>query len=192
VIDQTAMDTQPAAGRRFGVGSVLVLLGVFGLVALLAYGLFRANLSQPQSGPAPVFTLKLYPGYDGGYGESIDLQALRGKIVIVNFWASWCVPCRDEAQLLEDTWRQYKDQGVVLIGVGYNDTEPEALKYMQEFNLTYPNGPDLKGVIARAYHTTGVPETYFLDRSGEIVYVEIGPLTPAKMTKALAPLLNNK
>ena len=146
--------------------------------------------SQPTSGTAPDFTLSLYEGYDGGYGKQLTLSQLRGKVVIVNIWASWCIPCRDEAPLLEQTWRQYKDKGLVMVGVGYNDTEPEARKYMKEFNITYPNGPDLRNVISSEYHNTGVPETFFVDRDGTIVHTEIGPLTPAKMQAVLAPLMN--
>jgi cytochrome c biogenesis protein CcmG/thiol:disulfide interchange protein DsbE len=171
------------------LGSILAVIGLLALLALLGAGLVRTNQSQPTSGGAPDFTLTLYERYDGGYGRSLTLSQLRGKVVIVNFWASWCVPCRDEADLLELTWRQYKDQGLVLVGIGYNDTETEALKYLQEFGITYPNGPDLRNAISPKYHIQGVPETFFVDRDGNIVHTEIGPLSQAKMNQVLGPLM---
>lgn len=178
------------AGRGgLPLGGILAAVGLLALFALLGAGLIRTNQSQPTSGGAPDFTLTLYTGYDSGYGQSLALGQLRGKVVIVNFWASWCVPCRDEADLLERTWRQYKDRGLVLVGVGYNDTEPEALKYLQEFGITYPNGPDLRNVISPKYRIQGVPETFFVDRGGNIVHTEIGPLTDAKLNQVLGPLM---
>lgn len=185
--------TEPRAteGARRGLplGGIVAIVGLVALLALLGAGLIRTNQSQPTSGGAPDFNLTLYQGYDGGYGGSLTLGQLRGKVVIVNFWASWCVPCRDEAKLLEQTWRRYKEQGLVLVGIGYNDTEPEALKYLQEFEITYPNGPDLRNVISPKYHIQGVPETFFVDRDGNIVHTEIGPLTDAKLNQVLGPLM---
>jgi cytochrome c biogenesis protein CcmG/thiol:disulfide interchange protein DsbE len=180
---------EPQARAGLGVGRILAVLGVLALVALLAAGLMRSSQTQPTAGTPPDFTLALFPGYDGGYGEAVTLSDLKGQVVIVNFWASWCIPCRDEAPLLEATWRRYRDQGIVLIGVGYNDTEPEALKYLAEFDITYPNGPDRRGVISQRYRVQGVPETFFVDRAGQIRHVEIGPLTAAKLQAALEPLL---
>ena len=77
-------------------------------------------------------------------GEDIDLRELRGKGVVINFWASWCTPCREEADLLEQTWRREKGNGIVFLGLDYLDQEPAALAYLTEFDITYPNGPDLR------------------------------------------------
>jgi len=132
---------------------------------------------------APPFTLQLF---DGG---TLSLTGLRGRVVVVNFWASWCVPCRQEAPLLEQTWRAYRDKGVVLIGVDYIDTEPAARAFLKEFEITYPNGPDLGTKIAQAYRIRGVPETFFVGKDGRIAYVHIGPLGERILTQRIERLL---
>ena len=122
-------------------------------------------------------------------GETITLSDLRGQVVIINFWASWCPPCRDEAPYLEATWRKYKGRGVVFIGLDYVDTEPKALAYIEEFDITYPNGPDIGEKMARAYHIKGVPETFFVDKTGQLRGVHIGPLSPPTLDNKIDQLL---
>ena len=97
-------------------------------------------------------------------------------MVVINFWASWCVECYKEAELLEQAWKDYKGQGVIFIGVDYLDTEKEALKYMQKYGITYPSGMDIGSKISKDYQLTGVPETFFIDRAGNIRHVKIGPI----------------
>jgi cytochrome c biogenesis protein CcmG/thiol:disulfide interchange protein DsbE len=109
--------------------------------------------------------------------------------VIINFWASWCPPCREEAPYLEQTWRKYKDQGVVFIGVDYVDTEPEALAYIEESDITYFNGPDLRTEISQAYNIQGVPETFYVAKSGELRGLKIGPLQPPELDQMIEELL---
>jgi cytochrome c biogenesis protein CcmG/thiol:disulfide interchange protein DsbE len=95
-----------------------------------------------------------------------------------------------EARDLEETWQDYRDQGVVLIGVDYDDTEPVARAYLEEFGITYPNGLDGRGQITdNRYHITGVPETFVVDRSGEIASVKIGPYQPGELRRILDGLL---
>ena len=106
----------------------------------------------------------------------LALPALRGKVVVLNFWASWCVECEKEADLLEQAWRDYRDQGVWFIGVDYLDIDSEGLAYMERFNITYPNGPDIGSRIYQDYRSTGVPETFFIDKKGMIRHVQIGPI----------------
>lgn len=164
--------------------SKLIIFGfVFGLLALLGWGLVQVNSSQVDAGMAPDFTITSFEG------ETITLSDLRGQVVIINFWASWCPPCREEAPYLEATWRKYQDQGVVFIGVDYVDTEKEALAYIEEFGITYFNGRDLGTRISQDYRMDGVPETYYVAKNGELRGVKIGPLAPPELDEKIEELL---
>jgi cytochrome c biogenesis protein CcmG, thiol:disulfide interchange protein DsbE len=164
-------------------GIVLTFAIVLALLGLLGWGLNKAQKGPVENGPAPDFTLQ---GFDG---RTVTLSELRGQVVVINFWASWCGPCREEAAYLEQTWRKYKDQGVVFLGVDYVDTEKAALAYIKEFDITYINGPDLKTRISDAYNIQGVPETFFIARNGEVRGVHIGPLYPPDLDEKIEELL---
>jgi len=189
--DSTHVEEQVKAGRR-GLVFGLILVGILAVISLFAVQL-RQTTRGPEIGkPAPEFTLPLF---DGG---EISLSDLRGKVVVINFWASWCDPCREEAPVLERMWREYRDRGVVFLGVNYVDVESEARKYMQEFDVTYPNGPDVGQKIARAYRIRGVPETFFVDQQGNIAPIIIGgeprpkkisPITEEELRSVLDRLL---
>ena len=170
-------------GRLTQAAIYVTILAVLGV---LAFGLLSASKTQLQSGPAPDFTLSLF---DGG---ALRLSDLRGKIVVVNIWASWCVPCKDEAPFLERAWRAYRERGVVFVGADYVDTEPAARAFLTQFGVTYPNGPDIGSAIYRAYRGRGVPETYFVDRDGIIARVQIGPLTEPLLTTILNEMLTKQ
>jgi len=153
----------------------LTLTAIVSMVGLLAYGFTvdpRAIPSTLTGKPAPDFSLTLFDG------RTIRLSDFRGRVVILNFWASWCPPCRAEAPLLEQSWQRYKDQGVVFLGVDMQDTEEAARQFIQEFGITYPNGRDPKNRIAIDYGVYGIPETFFIDREGRITYKHIGALEP--------------
>jgi len=180
VIEKQASD--PEEGVR-PLWRVLVTASVVALLALVGWGLARAQAGPKGSGPAPDFTLETFDG------NSLTLSGLRGQVVVINFWASWCPPCREEAAYLEATWRDYIDRGVVFIGVDYADTDREAMAYIDEFDITYPNGPDLGTRISQAYRIQGVPETFFVARDGTLRGVKIGPLAPPELEDRLAPLL---
>jgi cytochrome c biogenesis protein CcmG, thiol:disulfide interchange protein DsbE len=180
---------QVPKGKRRGWregGYVTTLAVILGILALLAYGLAKAQAGPRDRGPAPDFTIN---GFDG---RIVTLSELRGNIVVINFWASWCLPCREEADYLEQTWRKYQDQGVVFIGVGYADTEKEARAYIEEFDITYLNGPDLGTRISKAYNIQGVPETFFVDKNGELQGVHVGPLFPPQLDQKIDDLLNEE
>jgi cytochrome c biogenesis protein CcmG/thiol:disulfide interchange protein DsbE len=151
---------------------VVVFVLVIGLIAFFAIGLKARGEPQPSSGVAPDFILTTFDG------KTIRLADLRGKVVVVNFWASWCVPCREEAVFLEKQWRVYKDRGVVFVGIDYVDSESNARAYLKEFNITYPNAPDLGTEVSQRYRIKGVPETYFIGRDGNIHGNSLGPITP--------------
>ena len=166
--------------------------GVFGLAALvllvfvimLGGGLLRATQSERRaSGPAPDFSFTTFEG------ETISLQQLAGKGVVLNFWASWCDPCREEAALLQSTWLREQENGIVFIGLDDLDQEPAAKAYLAEFGITYPNGPDLQSAAARRYGISGVPETFFIDPQGQITDIVIGPIvSQAKMDEYLTKI----
>jgi len=156
---------------------VLVWVGVIALFAVVALGLRRTQQGTVQVGDkAPDFTLAAFSGYEYNGASQMTLSDLKGKIVVINFWASWCKPCEQEAADLEQAWRIYQPDGdVVFLGVDYVDTEPEALGYLEKFNITFPNGADLGTRISQAFRIKGVPETYFIDRDGVIQYIQVGP-----------------
>lgn len=167
--------------RKSGLIVTFAILLAF--LALMAWGLRKAQAGPRESGMAPDFTLTDFNG------SVITLSDLRGQVVIVNFWASWCPPCREEAAYLEETWRKYKDKNVVFIGVDWVDTEKEALAYIKEFDLTYFNGPDIGTRIATAYNIQGVPETFYIAKNGELRGVHIGPLKFPELDNKIEELL---
>ena len=161
-----------------GVGILLVILGI---------GLSRSQQGQVAIGElAPDFELVAFSG------DSYRLSDYRGSVVLINFWASWCESCKPEAKDLEEAYQFYSPRGDVLfLGVDYVDTEPEALGYLEEFGITYPNGPDLKTKISQSYRILGVPETYIIDQEGLISYVQIGPFQSLEEIKSfIDPLLD--
>ncbi len=171
------------AGVRKKIGIIIAFAFILALLALLAWGLRKVQAGPRDSGMAPDFTIT---GFDG---RTVTLSELRGQVVIVNFWASWCPPCREEAAYLEATWRRYEGQGVVFIGVDWVDTEKEALAYIDEFDITYLNGPDIGTRAAQAYNIQGVPETFFVAKNGELRGVHIGPLASPQLDEKIEELL---
>ncbi len=187
-VEQTTETAAPKRGIRVAWWvQAIVYTTVAGLLVLVALQMRRNG--PLAAGPvgvgqrAPDFTLTTFDG------QEMRLSELRGQVVVVNFWASWCVPCEDEAADLEATWQRYRDQGVILVGVDYVDTEAEALAFLDRFGITYYNGPDLGTRISQAYRVSGVPETYVVDKDGTLAYVEIGPTTEQKLQAVLDPLV---
>jgi cytochrome c biogenesis protein CcmG, thiol:disulfide interchange protein DsbE len=152
----------------------IVTLGiVVFFVALLAHGFTRdaRYIQSPLIGrQAADFTLKLF---DGG---TLSLKDLRGKAVLVNFWASWCQECRVEAPALEAGWQAHRNEDVVFVGVNMQDNETDARAFLKEFGTTYPNGWDVSGRAPVDYGVWGIPETFFLDRQGRITYKHVGAI----------------
>jgi cytochrome c biogenesis protein CcmG/thiol:disulfide interchange protein DsbE len=160
----SVISKSPTTFRRSSSLVILfVLVVAFGLLGLLGFAWVQRQAPPLEAGLAPQFKLTTFDG------QTLRLADLKGKAVVVNFWASWCVPCRDEAPALEAVWQKYKDRGLLVLGVDYVDTEPEAKKFMQDFGITYPTGPDVGTVISSQYKITGVPETYFITREGKLL-----------------------
>jgi cytochrome c biogenesis protein CcmG, thiol:disulfide interchange protein DsbE len=149
----------------------LSFAGLLAFLALIAWGMNRNQAGPITIGEkVPAFSLTTFGG------QVLKTADYSGKVVVINFWASWCQPCEQEADSMEQAWQVYKPGGqVVFLGVDYVDTEPQALGFIKRFSVSYPNGPDLRTVISQMFHTTGVPETYILDRQGKLAYVKKGP-----------------
>jgi cytochrome c biogenesis protein CcmG/thiol:disulfide interchange protein DsbE len=155
----SAPPTRRGAFLIFGI--VLVIL--LALLAVLAIAVRQRGAGPLASGSAPEFTLTSFDG------QTYKLSELKGRPVVLNFWASWCIPCRDEAPALQRAWEKYQDRGVLILGVDYVDTDPDAKKFIAEFQQTYPNGADVGTKISQAYKISGVPETYFIGKDGKLL-----------------------
>lgn len=150
---------------RRGLRSILILVPAAGFIALLALGFLKAAPSQHDAGSvAPEFSLPLLDGTG-----SLSSDMLRGRPLVINVWASWCQPCRQEAPLLEKAWRRYKAEGVVFLGVNVHDAKSDARRFVQEFNVTYPVVRDTGNQLSDDLGVTGIPETFFVDQNWRLV-----------------------
>jgi cytochrome c biogenesis protein CcmG, thiol:disulfide interchange protein DsbE len=172
------------SGRVKLGAQALALLCVAGLLALLVWKLAHQEHAPAVGSAAPAFTLARLEGTG-----TISLASLRGDAVVLNFWASWCGPCKSEATVLQREWARYHDQGVIFVGVDYHDLAPDARKFIRAHGLTFPMLEDGSGKVTGSYGISQVPETYVLDRTGKIVAHLAGPITaPAFAAKFLAAL----
>jgi cytochrome c biogenesis protein CcmG, thiol:disulfide interchange protein DsbE len=157
-------------------------------LAIVGWGLINSSAERPD-GSAPDFQMQFFDGYTWEGRETVSLSEWEGQVVVLNFWASWCLECRVEAQLLEDTWQEFRDQGVIFVGVAYVDVEPKSKEYLEEFGITYPNAPDLRSAVSSQYNLTGVPETFFIAKDGRVANVTIGPLDETMLRGMVEQLL---
>lgn len=171
---------------RWGVIAIVVV--AIGFVAILAMGMFNSRVDRPDD-VAPDFEMKFFDGYEWQEMPVANLSDFQGRPVVLNFWASWCVECIREAKLLEDLWQEYRDQGVVFLGIAYIDVEKNSLAYLEEYNITYPNAPDLRTVISGKYDITGVPETFFIDKNGDVEYIHLSAVTEPMVRTLLDKML---
>jgi peroxiredoxin len=177
--------------RRRGVGTAVGLAA--GLLVLVAAGLAMwgpgggvaaQRVGRPLPGqPAPDFTLNLLDG------SMLALSELRGQVVVVNFWATWCPPCEDELPDLQAVWTEYQAQGVVFVGIAFQEEEVAVREMASRFGLTYALGLDLGDRISTAFGITAVPETFVIDAQGQVAYVHIGPVTGDELRGELDSLL---
>jgi cytochrome c biogenesis protein CcmG/thiol:disulfide interchange protein DsbE len=175
----------PHRGSRWSAQHLILGVALIVTVASLAYAITGSGSGPLREGPAPDFTLELF---DGG---QLSLNELGGQVVVLNFWASWCPPCRQEAPILEAVWQRYRGQGVTFVGLNYQDTETPAGAFIEEFGISYPNGADQHSRIAKSYGVQGVPETFIITPQGEIGEVFIGSPTEAQLTAVLDSLLSS-
>jgi len=137
--------------------------------------------------PAPAFEMPLLrlPSGQVFEAEHFRLGDYQGQGVVINFWAAWCGPCRQEAPVLEAGWRAYRNRGIVFVGVDTWDKAEEARAFLREFEITYPNGSDSDGEIANRYRVKGLPMTFFVTPDGRIHHAHLGALTQATLEAAI-------
>jgi cytochrome c biogenesis protein CcmG/thiol:disulfide interchange protein DsbE len=179
--------TEPMVEQpKRGLSSAWIAAGVIGIVVLglLGYALIGVTSDPPQIGNSvPDFQLTALDG------SPMNLSEQRGHPVVVNFFASWCAPCREEATALEQTWRAYQDRGVQFFGIAYKDADSKAQAFLDEFDVSYPSTVDPSNRTARAYGLTGVPETFIIDQQGLLVRHFLGPVSQAQLSQELERLL---
>jgi cytochrome c biogenesis protein CcmG/thiol:disulfide interchange protein DsbE len=170
---------------------ILVTLAGVCLIGLLVYGVTARSASRTldervahgerPAAPEAAHALPIL----AGHGES-SLAALRGKVVVLNFWASWCEPCQVEAPLLERAQAQLKRAGATVLGVTYLDATPDSQRFVGRFHLSYPNLRDNDGVFAHSYGTDQLPESFVIDRSGDVAAVSRGEIGQPFIDRAIA------
>ena len=161
-------------GRLRLTAQLLGLACVAGLLALLVWKLTHQQHAPRVGATAPAFTLNRLEG-----PGKVSLASFRGRPVVLNFWASWCNPCKSEAAVLERDWTRYRDRGVVFLGVDYHDLAPDARSFVRHHELTFPMLQDGSGRVTGSYGISQVPETYVLSRQGRVVAHLAGPITDA-------------
>ncbi len=174
--------------RRIVLPVTVAIVGL-AVIALLIFGLATKNASRAldnavaagERPAAPVATLPLL----GRPGTS-SLADYRGKVVLLNFWASWCVPCQTEAPQLEQTDHALQADDGTVLGVTYDDATPDSESFVHQYGLTYPQLRDVDGNFAHAYGTDQLPESFVIDREGRVAAIIRGEVTPAFLSRAVA------
>jgi cytochrome c biogenesis protein CcmG/thiol:disulfide interchange protein DsbE len=170
---------------------LIVVAIVAGLGGIFVWGTLRGDDPMPSAiadTPAPDFTLPVLEPYRAQWGEALRLSDHAGDFpIILNFWASWCPPCRDEAPMLEAFWKRYQDQ-VLLIGINVQDGEANALAFIREFGLTFPSVFDPRSRAGIDYGMYGLPETFFIDREGQVLARHVGYLSADQLAGYLEQL----
>jgi cytochrome c biogenesis protein CcmG/thiol:disulfide interchange protein DsbE len=167
------------------IAALLVLLGV--RLAAASQAASATPVSPLVGHAAPDIAISVY---NGSSGQTLRLADLRGHPVVVTFWASWCQPCQEETPILEAAYQKYAAEGVVFIGVDYEDKPDAAQAFLRQYGVTYPSGPDTSnGDSAIAYGVTGPPETAFVDRSGTVTHKVIGMLDDRTLDLTIQSLL---
>ena len=174
--------SRPRIGARWGC--LALLLGVILATIILGAQLAERNRGRPASGPAPDFQLQLFTG------ETIGLSELRGQVVLLNFWASWCPPCRAEAPDLQALHEDFARSGLRVIGVNMlESSRAKAQAFIDELGIGYANGEDIEQRITRLYRVDAPPESFLIDRRGQVRQVYIGSISYDMISGKIQSLL---
>lgn len=158
-------DNRSPAGHKRPPAAFWVRAGAIAVVAIVAAFFLLKPAEEESSAELPSFSLPLLSS-EG----RITSEELAGKPVVINFWASWCTPCREEAPLFERMWNRYRDRGLVILGVDVQDSEDNARSFVEDLGLTYPIVKDLdRSYFKQVSSIDGLPQTFFVDASGELV-----------------------
>ncbi|MCS7007333.1 MAG: TlpA disulfide reductase family protein [Thermoleophilia bacterium] len=176
-------------GQGVAVGLVVLLLALFAWsLATEEGGTLAAAAARGERPPAPDLTLERLDG-----GGELALSSLRGKAVVLNIWASWCIPCKEEAPYLERVWRRHRARGLVVVGLDAKDFRRDARAFVERFGLTFPIVYDGPGDTLGRLGVTGFPETFVIDREGRVVDVIVGAITSdddrARLARAIEEAL---
>jgi cytochrome c biogenesis protein CcmG, thiol:disulfide interchange protein DsbE len=170
------------------VRSSIAVLAVLAVVGLLTFGLLSKGTSGVALGdPAPTTSLQRL----GGGGDE-SLSAYRGRWVLVNFWASWCAPCRQEAPELEEFQRQHGDKNFTVVGIDTRDLSGDGMAFVKKFGLSYPQLRDGDGNVGHEFGTTGVPENYLIGPDGRVRWLVHSPVTEEYLRDAVLPMIEGK
>lgn len=184
-------ETEGPAPHSMPGGKTWIAVSVVVVVVVATLAMAFAGVGSGEAGPAvgqpaPAFRLGLYGG------GTVASEALRGQVVVLHFWGSWCGPCREEAPIVRRLWEDYAPQGVQFVGVSYRDVETKALAFLEQYGWDFPNGPDTRGEVSRAYRVLAVPETYLIGPDGTLVYKYIGPLDEGHFRRTVERLLGSR
>ena len=170
------------------VRSSIAVLAVLAVIGLLVFGLVShgsSRIAVGETAPAPTL-----PRLEGdGQGSLADY---RGQWVLVNFWASWCIPCRDEAPALEEFQKAHGGPDFTVLGIDTRDLSGDGRQFAGKYELSYPQLHDGDGAMAHEYGTTGVPENFLVDPHGKVEWTTPGPVSDAMLREEIAPLLQGR
>ena len=179
------MGTMLARGRRFAGVSYQCAMRI--LICLMAACLACAADSDTPPQPRITFDLTLFDG------RQLDSGTMRGKTLVVNFWASWCKPCLEEAPDLRRVWRAYQQQDVVFVGIVFKDDHAAAARtFLRNARVDYPNGQDVDGELASTFQIVGLPNTFIVDREGRLAHRFIGPVKAERLSALLDQTLTRQ
>ncbi|MEL6310159.1 MAG: TlpA disulfide reductase family protein [Chloroflexota bacterium] len=172
--------TDDTSTTFFTPANIFLMTAVIVFVSVMGIQLFNQNQGRPLPGDrAPSFAVTTYDG------EEITLDSLEGQIVVLNLWASWCGPCHEEADDFQAIYEDYQSDGVVVLGVNWLDIDSDALEFVDQYSLTYPNAPDFGERVYEAYNVQGMPETFVIGRNGIVVETLIGGTNYDQLSRAI-------